>query len=90
MSFPVLIEACGDHFAAYLPGVPNARVVGPTRSEAIDALKLEIEHRIALGELLSLDVDTIGVTGLAGKYAADATLRSICDDAYRARDAEAG
>jgi hypothetical protein len=90
MTFPVLVEACGGQFAASLVGVPNVRVVGPTRSQAIDALKAEIEHRVALGELLSLDIETIGVSSLAGKYEADATLRTICNDAYEARDAERG
>jgi hypothetical protein len=90
MTFPVLIEPCGGQFIASLPGVPNLRVVGPTRSQAMDALKLEIEQRVALGELVSLDIEAIGVTSLAGKYAEDPSLRAICDDAYQARDAERG
>jgi hypothetical protein len=40
----------------------------------IDALKVEIEHWVALGELLSLDIETIGISSLAGKYEADPTL----------------
>ncbi len=90
MTFPVLVEACDGQFAASLVGVPNVRVVGPTRSQAIAALKAEIEHRVALGELLSLDIETIGVSSLAGKYDTDPTLRTICDEAYQARDAERG
>lgn len=90
MTFSVLVEACDGQFAASLAGVPKVRVVGPTRSEAIDALKAEIEHRVALGELLALDIETIGVSNLAGKYEADPTLRKICDDAYRDRDADRG
>jgi len=90
MTFPVLVEPCDGQFAASLVGVPNVRVIGPTRSQAIDALRVEIEHRVALGELLSLDIEMIGVSSLAGKYGADPTLRAICDDAYQARDAERG
>jgi len=90
MTFPVLIEPCNGQFAASLVGVPHVRVVGPTRSQAIEALQAEIEHRVALGELLSLDIETIGVSSLAGKYETDPTLRTICDDAYQARDAERG
>ena len=90
MTFPVVVEARDGQFVASLVGAPNVRVVGPTRSQAIDALKVEIEHRVALGELLSLDIETIGVSSLAGKYEADPTLRPICDDAYQARDAERG
>lgn len=88
MTFPVVVEACDGQFAASLVGVPNVRVVGPTRSQAIDALKAEIEHRVALGELLSLDIETVGVSSLAGKYETDPTLRAICEEAYQLRDAE--
>lgn len=88
MTFPVVVEACEGQFAASLVGVPNVRVVGPTRSQAIDALKEELEHRVALGELLSLDIETIGICSLAGKYEADPTLRTICDEAYQLRNAE--
>lgn len=73
MTFPVVVEACDGQFAASLVGVPNVRVVGSTRSQAIDALSEELEHRVARGELLSLDIETIGVSSLAGKYEADPT-----------------
>lgn len=86
MSFPVLVEDCDGQFAASLVGEPKVRVVGATRSQAIDALKAEIEERVAHGELVSLDIETIGVSSLAGQYKDDPTLRAICDDAYEARD----
>jgi hypothetical protein len=73
MTFPVVVEACDSQFASSLVGVPNVRVVGSTRSQAIDALRAELEHRVARGELLSLDLETIGVSSLAGKYEADPT-----------------
>jgi hypothetical protein len=88
MTFPVVVEACDGQFAASLGGVPNVRVVGSTRSQAIDALREELEHRVARGELLSLDLETIGVSSLAGKYEADPTRCTICDEAYQLRDAE--
>lgn len=88
MTFPVVVEACDGQFAASLVGVPHVRVVGPTRSQAIDALKVVLEHRIALGELLSLDIEPTGISSLAGKYEADPTLRAICDEAYQLREAE--
>jgi len=90
MTFPVLVEACDGQFAASLVGVPKVRVVGPSRSQAISSLRAEIERRVAAGELLTLDIETIGVSNLAGKYDKDLTLRTICDDAYRARDADRG
>jgi len=88
MTFPIVIEASDGQFVASLVGVPTVRVIGPTRSQAIDALKKELEQRVALGELLSLDIETIGVSSLAGKYEADPTLRTICEEAYLQRDAE--
>ena len=88
MSFPIVVEANDGQFAASLVGIPNVRVIGPTRSQAIDGLKKELEHRVALGELLSLDIETIGISTLAGKYKADPTLRTICEEAYHLRDTE--
>jgi hypothetical protein len=89
MTFPVLVEAHDGQFAASLVGMPQVRVVKPTRAQAAAALKTEIEQRIQLGELISLEIEGGGVSALAGKYRDDATLRDICAEAYRARDAEA-
>ena len=88
MTFPVVVESCDGQFAASLVGAPNVRVVGPTRAQAIDALKTVLARRIALGELVSLDIETIGVSNLAGKYETDSTLRAICEEAYRLREVE--
>ena len=90
MTFPIMVEDCDGQFAASLVGVPNVRVVGPTRSQAITELKTVIEQRIALGELLSLEIEMTGVSSLAGKYNTDPTLHSICDEAYQLRDDERG
>ena len=88
MSFSVFVKMCDDQFMASLVGAPNVRVTAPTRSQAIDALKAEIQQRMGLGELVSLEVDTIGVSSMAGKYRTDPTLREICDNAYQIRNAE--
>ena len=88
MMFPILVEAYNGQFAASLAGVPSLRVVEATRSQAIAALKAEIQQRIEQGELLPLEIDTTGVSNLAGKYSADPTLREICHQAYQMRDAE--
>jgi hypothetical protein len=88
MTFPVLVEAQNGHFTASLVGVPSLSVVESTRSQAIAALKAEIRQRVELGELLSLEIDTIGISDLAGKYSDDPTLREICEQAYQMRDAE--
>ncbi|MDQ3010161.1 MAG: hypothetical protein M3X11_05605 [Acidobacteriota bacterium] len=88
MTFPVLVKVNNGHFTASLIGVPNLSVEEPTRDLAIASLKVEIQQRIELGELLQLEVDTIGVSQLAGKYKDDLTLREISDQAYQLRDAE--
>ena len=88
MSVAILVEAEGAQFAATLAGVPELRTVGPTRGDAIDALRAEIERRMQSGEMASLEVRPRGVAAIAGAFRDDPTLRDICEDAYRARDAE--
>lgn len=88
MTFPVLVEAQEGRFAASLVGAPNVRVVEPTRAQAIAAIRSAIQQRIELGELLSLEIETIGVSSLAGEYRDDPTLSEIRDQAYQLRDAE--
>ena len=87
MTFPVLVEAQNGHFTASLAGVPNLSVTEATRTQAIAALKAELQQRIEQGELVSLEVDTIGVSDLAGIFSDDPTLREICEQAYQMRDA---
>ncbi|MEP7340769.1 MAG: hypothetical protein ABI977_23770 [Acidobacteriota bacterium] len=88
MNFPVMVESQNGHFTASLVGAPSLSVVESTRAQAIAALKAEIQQRIEQGELLSLEVGPIGVSDLAGKFKDDPTLREICEQAYRERDAE--
>jgi hypothetical protein len=88
MTFSVIVKPCGAQFAAVLVGVPEVRMIASTREEAIAALKEEIAQRVGRGELFSLEVDTSGVTDLAGKYASDPAIRRICDEAYERRNAE--
>ena len=88
MTFLVLVEPCDSRFAAVRMGAPTIRAVGSTRTEALAALQADIVQRIARGELVSLELVPTGVSGLAGKYLTDPTLREICSEAYRVRDAE--
>jgi hypothetical protein len=90
MTFPILVEACNGQFVASLAGAAHMRAVEATRSQAIESLKAVIEHRMATGELLPLEIETVGVSTLAGKYSDDPTLGAICDDAYQTRDADRG
>jgi len=88
MTFPILVEAVDGGFAASLAGVPGVRVVSVDRAEAISGLRAEIQHRVAIGELLSIEIEAASVLSLAGKYSDDPTLSGICDEAYELRDAE--
>jgi hypothetical protein len=90
MSFPILVETREGRFAASVAGVPNLIAVESTRSQAIAALRQQILQLIELGELLTLEVEDAGVSGLAGKYGDDETLAEICADIYRRRDADRG
>jgi hypothetical protein len=89
MTFSVHLEPCEGQFAATLVGAPEVRAVATTRDEAISALKGQITQRVVQGELFSVEVGPIGVAELAGKYAADPSLRQICFEAYENRDAKA-
>lgn len=88
MTFSVIVSPFEDNYAAALVGEPEVRAVGRTREAAIAALKAEVAQRVDRGELITLDIDSIGITSLAGKYSDDPTLEGICADAYRERDAE--
>ena len=88
MTFPVLVEAQNGHFVASLIGVPDLSVVDATRARALAALRAKLQQRIEEGELVSLEVETIGVSDLAGIFSDDPTLRDICEEAYQLRDAE--
>ena len=88
MTFPVLIESSNGQFVAALVGAPAICAVGSTRAEALAALRLELIQRLAREELVPLELTPTGVSGLAGTYSTDPTLRDICLEVYRSRDAE--
>jgi hypothetical protein len=88
MMFSVMIEPYDGQFAATLLGAPAIRAVGATRDDALRALHTDLAQRLAQGEFVTLEVSTQGVTDLAGTYSMDPTLRDICAEAYRLRDAE--
>ncbi len=88
MTFSVIVSPLDDRFTAALVGEPEVRAVGRTREAAIAALRAEVTQRVDRGELITLDIRSVGITSLAGKYRDDPTLEDICADAYRERDAE--
>ncbi|HKI30319.1 MAG TPA: hypothetical protein VKA46_00405 [Gemmataceae bacterium] len=88
MTFPVLVQPVDGQFAATLVGAPDVRVTASTRAEALAALEAAIEQRLVQGELVALEVGRRGVSGLAGKFRDDPTLREICEEAYQQRNSE--
>ncbi|MCL4207611.1 MAG: hypothetical protein KJ000_34445 [Pirellulaceae bacterium] len=88
MTFPVFVEACQGQFTAQLVGAPAVQVVGTTRDQALAGLRAAIRERLRTGELTLLEIEPLGISDLAGTYRDDPTLREICDEAYRLRDAE--
>ena len=88
MTFPVTIEASDERFTASVLGAPAVRAEAPTRDQAIALIKKTLTERVRQGELIFLDIEVGGVSGLAGRFASDPTLREICEEAYRLRDAE--
>ncbi len=88
MTFPISVESHDGQFIASLVGTSNVRAVESTHSQAISSLKVKIHQSIESGELYLLELDTVGISNLAGKYEADPTLRDICDNAYKKRNEE--
>jgi hypothetical protein len=88
MTFPVVVHAVAGQFEATLVGAPDLSATAPTRDEALAKLESAISKRLDHGELVALEVRRRGLAGLFGRFRDDPTLREICEEAYRERDAE--
>ena len=91
MAIPVWVEQQNGKFTASVLGAPQVSAEGVTKEQAVAAVTAQLRGRVATGEVVLVDVDDpgfVGISGLAGKYKDDRTLREICDEAYRFRDAE--
>lgn len=91
MSVPVWVEQKDGVFTASLLGSPQVSASGATQAQAVAAVTVLLRHRVTTGEVVLVDVDSpgfVGISGLAGKFKDDPTLREICEEAYRLRDAE--
>lgn len=88
MNVTVYFESTNGHVEAVVLGAPSFRAKGPTRDDALLSLRTEIQSRISVGELVSLEIPTpaSGIASLAGKYATDESLAGIVDEIYRHRD----
>jgi hypothetical protein len=73
---------------AALVGASEVSATAATREEALSKLESAISKRLEKGELVALEVRRRGLSGLFGKFRDDPTLREICDEAYKERDAE--
>lgn len=88
MTFPIVVESCEGQFRASLVGDPHVCVGASSREAAVAGLKEQLRQRVAQGQLLTLDLESEAVWGLAGRFADAPTLRDLCAEAYAARDAE--
>lgn len=88
MTFPVSVHPAAGQFEATLVGAPEVCATAATREEALAKLESAIAKRLDKGELVALEVRRRGLAGLFGKFRDDPTLREICAEAYKERDAE--
>ena len=88
MTVPVFVTQTGEQFFATLAGSPELRCVGASRAEAIASLQSEVAQKLVSGELVNLEIQPLGVSGLAGIFRDDPELPGIVADIYRERDAE--
>lgn len=88
MTFPVLIETMDGQFSASVAGSAELRCTGPSKDEAMALLQQQLVEKVKTGELVNMEMPTAGITGLAGRFADDPTLRNICEEIYRQRDAD--
>lgn len=87
MTLPVVVTPSEGQFVAVLLGTPEITGAGPSRADAIAALRADLLKRTRQGELTWIDIEPSGVSGLAGSFADDPTLRDVCAEIYRERDA---
>src|SRR5437879_946854 len=88
MTIPVWVEQQNGKFTASVPGVPGICADGTTREQAVEAVRSQLRTGVTNGQLVLVDIDFVGVSGLAGKYKDDPTIVDICAEAYRLRDEE--
>jgi hypothetical protein len=88
MTFSVVVHPLNGQYEAALVGAPDVSATANTREEALAMLEAAISKRLDQGELVALEVRRRGLAGLFGKFRDDPTLREICEEAYKERDAD--
>jgi predicted RNase H-like HicB family nuclease len=88
MTFPVIVHTSAGQFEASLVGAPEVSATAATRDEALARLESAISKCLDQGDLVALEVRRRGLAGQFGRFRDDPTLREICAEAYKERDAE--
>ena len=88
MTIPVWVEQQNGRFTATVLGAPQLRAVGPTKDDAVAALRSSLNERAATGELTTLDVPVPAAELPVRHYTEDelAEMREQVAEIYRERD----
>ena len=88
MTIPVWVEQSNGTFTASVLDRSELKASGASRDDAMLALRNALRPQLASGELESLDLDLVGVSGLAGRCQDDPSILEIAEEAYRLREQE--
>ncbi len=98
MKYTVMLRQRPDgHYSAVAPAIPDCRVEGRTRHEALERLKISLEDWLLGIEVTSLEVSTPSTAPgvpknpwleTAGLFADDGTLELMLQEIYDERAAE--
>ena len=88
MTISVVVAMEGGQFSARPLGIEDLQCVANSREEALAALRHELTRRFAIGELVNLELNSIGLSGLSGIFKDDPEWLGIRKDIYEYRDAE--
>ena len=93
MQVTLVVAAENGHYRASVFGAPDEAATGDTRAAAVEALRVRLLTRAAVGELVTVDIEPKGVLALANsKYKDDPMWHAFWDETvaniYRERDEE--
>lgn len=86
MNVPVYVEQLNGHYLATASGLPEIRAESSNRDQAVEEVRQQLREKVTSGQLVLVDVDFVGVSGLAGSFKHDPTILEIAAEAYRLRD----
>lgn len=88
MTIPVWVEQSNGTFTAKVVDRSEMQANGTSHDDAMLALRNVLRPRLASGELEALDLEVVGVSGLAGRCQDDPSILEIAEEAYRLREQE--